>query len=275
MHRNARARRSTGFGRRLRVLAAGLALAIAGGAINGGPIATARAEVVSVPLQGSPTPTQTFLWESRNAKAVLIMIPGGEGHLGLTPGKTNLGGFYGNALRPLADGSKTSGTSHVAIFDSPDILPVGDIYPTSRTMPEHLSRIESVVRFYKERFAKPIWLMGHSNGAASVAEFLRTRAELVDGAVFSSSRRGIKVSTSVAMPVLFMHHRQDLCPKADPTPTVDQFEAMKKSGKTNTAFVWIEGGAREDKNPCASGYHMYFGAEAAAFSAIDAFMGKY
>lgn len=35
----------------------------------------------------SDKPTKTFLWESQSAKATLIFIPGGEGHLGLTEDK--------------------------------------------------------------------------------------------------------------------------------------------------------------------------------------------
>jgi pimeloyl-ACP methyl ester carboxylesterase len=245
-----------------------------------GLAAPARAEVVSVAFQGSgllgsSDSTQTFLWEAKEAKAVLIMIPGGEGHLGLTPEKADLGGFYGHALRPLSDAALTSGHAHVVIFDSPYALPAGDVYPTSRTTPDHLDRIESVVRFYKAKFALPIWLLGHSNGAISVTQFLRTRADLIDGAIFSSARVGLKVPESLTMPVLFLHHRTDGCKKADAGSSVDAFEALQAAGKKNTEFVWIAGGSAEASHPCHSGYHMYHGAYGEVYSAIDTFMAKY
>src|SRR6185437_7699984 len=94
--------------------------------------APARAQVIAVPSPDASEPTQTFLWEAKAAKAVLIMIPGGEGQIGLTPGRANLGGFYGTVIRPLADARMTSGSTHVVVFDSPYALPVGTIYPASR-----------------------------------------------------------------------------------------------------------------------------------------------
>jgi pimeloyl-ACP methyl ester carboxylesterase len=238
-------------------------------------IVAAHAEVVSVPLPGGSEPTRTFLWEAQAGMRVLIMIPGGEGQLGLTPDKTNVGGFYAAVLRPLADPAMTSGTTHVVLVDSPYSLPVGTIYPVSRAAADHLGRIERVIRFYKARFGAPVWLMGHSNGAVSVAEFIRRKPDLVGGAIFSSSRSGLTVAPSVPFPVLFLHHQLDGCAGSDARNDQRQFERLRSAGKTNAAFVWLRGGTAEQKSPCASGYHMYFGAEAEAFQAIDAFLTTY
>ncbi len=238
--------------------------------------APARSEVIPVPFpEGSSGPTLTFLWQAQDARAVLVMIPGGEGRIGLIPGRTDLGGFYGKALKPLSDPTKTSGRVHVVIFDSPYPLAVGSLYPTSRASSDHLARIEKVVTFYRQKFGLPVWLMGHSNGAASVAEFIRDRESLVAGAIFSASRAGMKISTKAALPILFIHHRADGCPAADAKGDFSMFEAMRAAGKTNAAFVWLEGGSTEAGNPCGSGYHMYFGAEAEAYRAIDAFIGSH
>jgi len=116
-------------------------------------------QVVSVDPLGksrtqSSTPTLSFLWQSDTAKAVLIMIPGGEGHIGLTPEQKQLFGFYGSALRPLSDSHLTRGLFHVVIFDSPSSLYSGPSYPISRTTADHLTRIESVVRFYKTKLTQ-------------------------------------------------------------------------------------------------------------------------
>ena len=238
-------------------------------------VVPARAEVVSVPLPGASEPTQTFLWEAKAGKKVLIMIPGGEGHLGLAPGRTSLGGFYGSVLGPLAESALTSGTTHVVVFDSPYALPVGTTYPVSRAGADHLARIESVVRFYKARFGKPVWLMGHSNGAVSVAEFIRRNPDLVDGAIFSSSRSGVQVAPSVSFPVLFLHHQLDGCAGADPRSDLRLIDQLRAAGKRNVSFVWLRGGSPEQKSPCASGYHMFFGAEADASKVIDAFITAY
>lgn len=238
----------------------------------------AFSQVIPVPFEssgvfGSSEPTQTFLWEARQANAVLVMIPGGEGHLGLTPARTELGGFYERVLKPLADETMTSGKVHVVVFDSPDILPSGDFYPTSRASDDHLSRIESVVRYYKERYGKPVWLMGHSNGAISVSEYIRSRGDTVNGAIFSSSRAGVKISDTFASPVLFLQHRKDGCAKVSARSVVDVYATIKLAGKTAVAFNWIDGGSSEG-NPCYSGYHMYFGAETQVFRAIDSFIAN-
>jgi hypothetical protein len=234
----------------------------------------ARAQVVSVPFPDSMLPTQTFLWPAKDARAVLVMIPGGDGRIGLVPSRTDLGGFYGRTFKPLSDPTQTSGKTNVVIFDSPNPLQVSRSYLASRATAEHLGRIESVVRFYSEKFGKPVWLQGHSNGAISVAEFLRSREKLISGAIFSSSREGVKVASDTKVPVLFLHHRKETCSVADGKDDVRSFEALKAAGKTNTAFVWIEGGSADAGNPCASGYHLYAGAELEAARAIDAFMGS-
>ena len=138
----------------------------------------ARAGVVSVEFKEkgfffSNAPTFNFEWPSHQAKATLIFIPGGEGRLGINPERKNLGGFYGNTLRPLSDANLSTGSFNVVVFDSPVILPVGNDYPISRQASEHLLRIESVVRHFKALYGLPVWIMGHSNGAVSITEFYK------------------------------------------------------------------------------------------------------
>lgn len=70
----------------------------------------AFAEVVGVEFKEkgflfSDARTLNFVWPSSQAKATLVFIPGGEGRLGITPERKNLGGFYGSTLRPLSDAS--------------------------------------------------------------------------------------------------------------------------------------------------------------------------
>jgi hypothetical protein len=93
----------------------------------------AQVIAISPSASSEATPTLNFVWQSKNTKAVLIFIPGGEGHLGITPDRKNLGGFYGSTLKPLSDPSLTSGHFDVVIFDNPTPLPVGKTYPVSRT----------------------------------------------------------------------------------------------------------------------------------------------
>ena len=240
-----------------------------------------HAEVLAVShaetgLFSNSNPTQTFLWKGDRARATLVMIPGGEGHLGLSMDKTDLGGFYGRTLKPLSNSNATSGLFHVVIFDSPTALAVGDSYPTSRATASHLSRIEDVVQFYKEKFNKPVWLMGHSNGAVSVTEFYKYlqkkhKENMVSGIIFSSGRNGAGFNSDTNLAVLFLAHEKDDCAKSTPASSLREYNELKKYNKQKTVYVLIKSGESEPQNACRSGYHMFFNAHEEVYKAIDNF----
>jgi hypothetical protein len=224
-------------------------------------------------------PTSTFLWENKSAKAVLIFIPGGEGQLKLTPNRIDLGGFYGNTLKPLSNASQTSGLFDVVIFDSPIMLLSGAIYPSSRTTADHMMRIESVVLYYKSKFNKPVWLMGHSNGAVSVTEFYKylqdkKKENLISGIIYSSARNGASFNSNTNIPVLFLAHEQDGCAKSTPSHSKSVYEDLKRSNQSRTEYALVKGGEPEG-DPCRSGYHMFFGASQEAYKAIDNFASPF
>ena len=205
------------------------------------------------------------------------MILGGDGHLGLAPDQTDLEGFYGKTLKPLSDPAATSGSLDVVIFDSPYRMAPGDTYPTSRMSPDHLGRMEDVIRTYRNKLGKPVWLMGHSNGAASVTEFWKSihdtdKKDLISGLVISSARNGISLPDDTDIPVLFLHHRNDACANSRSSSSWGVYESLASAGRSRTDYVWITGGESEPQNSCHSGYHMFFGAGQEAASAIDAFI---
>jgi hypothetical protein len=246
----------------------------------------AFAEVISVDavLAGkafSSDKTRTFLWEAKQPAATLVYIPGGDGHLGLRDGQPQLGGFYGTTLRPLSDPRSTSGRLSVVVFDSPTVLNVGARYPTSRAASDHLMRIESVVLHYKERFGRPIWLMGHSNGAVSVTEFYKylqksTRESLVSGMVYSAARTGADFSSATTnLPVLFLAHEKDACAAASSSEAKAVYTRLKKVDTAKVEYVAIKGGQSTSENPCSSGYHMYYGAGPEVSAAIDSFIADF
>lgn len=222
--------------------------------------------------------TNTFVWESKEAKATLIFIPGGEGQLKLTPDRKDLGGFYGNTLKPLSDPTKTSGLFNVVLFDSPVVLPSRSM--GSRSTADHMMRIESVVLYYKAKFNKPIWLMGHSNGALSETEFYKylldkKKEGLISGMIYSSARNGATFNSDTNLPVLFLAHEQDGCSASTPSNSKRVYEDLKKTNKEKTEYVLIKGGSAEAGEPCRSGYHMYYGAAEEAYKVIDSFAGPF
>ena len=242
----------------------------------------AFAQVVSVEFKDkgflySDAPTLSFVWQSNEAKATLVFILGGEGRLGITPDRKNLGGFYGNTLKPLADATLTRGAFNVVVFDSPVYLPPGNDYPASRQSSEHLLRIESVVRHFKALYGLPVWIMGHSNGAVSITEFYKMlqkngREELVAGAIYSSARNGAKFSDDTQLPILFIAHERDGCAKSQPSRSRMEFEQQLKTNHKKIRYVLVTGGEAQADNVCASGFHMFYGAGKEAYTAIDDFV---
>lgn len=268
----ARIRSSFSFLRTLAATAWGLGmLAVA---------APALAQVLQIPFEreGNPAqPTSTFLWKSATAKAILVFIPGGEGRLALAPERKGLGGFYGEVLKPLSDAKLTRGEMHVVVFDSPVDLPVGTTYPESRRDPEHLQRIDSVVRHYVREFGLPVWLMGHSNGAASVTEFYKLlqgtkREKEIQGMVYSSARNGADFTANTQLPVLFLAHERDGCARSRPANSLAVYDRLRKTNTKLTRYVVLKGGEAQPQNACASGFHMFYGAGAEAYQAIEEFV---
>jgi hypothetical protein len=186
-----------------------------------------------------------------------------------------LGGFYGGVLKPLSDPTLTSALFNVVVFDSPVTLPVGTLYPSSRASADHLMRIDSVVRYYKNKFNLPIWLMGHSNGVPSIVAYFKelqdTRQEsIIEGMVYSSARIGASFRTGTRVPVLFLAHEQDGCAKSTVYNSRSQYKELAEQGNTQLGYVLIQGGQAEGE-PCSSGFHMFNGAYEQAYRAIDAF----
>jgi hypothetical protein len=244
----------------------------------------AGAQVLSVPFidakaSSDPLPTLTYFWAASNPQVTLLFIPGGEGRLGLTAERKNLGGFYAATLKPLSDDKLSRGAMNVVVFDSPTPLPVGSNYPVSRQSTEHLRRIESVVRFYKDTYGLPILLMGHSNGAASITEFYKLlqkeeKTDLVAGAVFSSARNGATFNDKTNLPILFLAHERDGCAKSTNYHSQAVYEAQRKTNSQRLEYVLIHGGEAQAQEPCSSGFHMFYGAADEAYKAIDKFFSK-
>jgi hypothetical protein len=162
------------------------------------------------------------------------------------------------------------------VFDSPTPLPVGASYPVARQNPEHLRRIESVVRYYKNIYALPVVIMGHSNGAASITEFYKllqkeNKTELVAGAVYSSARNGSAFNEKTNLPVLFLAHERDGCAKSTPYQSKSVYEAQRRTNTQKLEYVLIHGGEGQAQDPCSSGFHMFYSANDEAYRAIDAF----
>ncbi len=225
----------------------------------------------------SSAPSLTMYFKAPQAKAVLLFIPGGEGTIGLKEGQTNHRFHLFQTLQRLTDPTLTSGQWDVVLLDSPAELSPRQYYPAARGESDHLIRIESVVRFYKEKTGLPVWLMGHSNGGISLTFFLKyaqknNKLDLIGGMIPSGIRNESNFEAPIPFPVLFLHHQSDGCSHTTPSAAQSLHEKVKKVATSPTDFVFVTSGEPEPRDPCRSGHHMYFGAGEEAAKAIDAFM---
>ena len=235
----------------------------------------------------SSAPTMTYLYAAKEPKATLIFLPGGLGHSGVKATTPDSSPFFTKyhfnlMLKRLSNAQDTSGQFNVVIFDNPTSLPQATkyTYPSSRASVDHLVRVDSVVKHYKKLFNKPVWIFGHSNGAASMTEYFKklqksNQEELVSGMIYSGSIHGADFGSNTVAPVLFLHHESDGCDAATFKHAQQVFQKLKNQGNTKTEFAAVIGGDSEPKDPCLSGYHMYFGAEKFAADAVDRFAKKF
>lgn len=241
------------------------------------PFLSPAAEVIPVaPLEScflcSSEPSLTMYWPGKDAKAVLMLIPGGDGHVGLKLGQTDHRFHQFQTLKRLTDPELTSGHFDVVLLDSPGPL-------SSRGSSDHMIRIESAVRYYKEKTGLPVWLMGHSNGGLSLTEFLqyarkKKRVELIAGMVASAVRNESYFDEPVAFPMLFMHHQSDGCSATTLSASFRNYENVKTFSTAPVKFVIIQGGSAEPRHPCHSGFHLYFGAGEEVANHLDEFMSS-
>lgn len=245
---------------------------------------TQSAEVIPVePIEKcflcSSKPSMTMYWQGYNAKAVLMLIPGGEGHIGLNPGDTENWYHQFQTLKRLTNPVDTSGQFDVVLLDSPSPLSPNQRYPSARGGREHLIRIESAVRYYRSKTGLPVWLVGHSNGGISLTEFLKyarknNRMDLIGGMVASAIRNESYFEGPIDFPMLFIHHRKDGCFVTTYSASFRNYEKVKAFSSAPVEFATVETGFSEPQDPCFSGFHMYRDADKEVAKHLDSFMSK-
>jgi pimeloyl-ACP methyl ester carboxylesterase len=235
----------------------------------------------------SSAPTMTFLYPAKEAKATLIFLPGGLGHVGVKAETPETSPFFTKyhfnlMLKRLSSSQDTDGLFNVVIFDNPTPLPQATkySYPSSRGSSDHLVRIDSVVHHYKALLNKPIWLFGHSNGAVSMTEYFKkiqksSQESAIAGMIYSGSLHGADFGGHVSAPVLFLHHEKDGCDVSTHKQSMQVFQKLKSQGSQKVEFQFVTGGEAQAKDPCLSGHHMYFGAEKEAAELVNQFAKKH
>lgn len=237
------------------------------------------AEVISVPQSKTgffitSDPTQTLYWQGVSAKALIVFIPGGDGNLGLKPTDTDRKYSFFQTLKSLTNPALTSGQYDVVLIDFP--VPLA---PPARGTEDHITRIQSVIDFYHDKTGLPIWLMGHSNGGLSLTHFIQflqknQKSDAIAGVVASGIRSESYFKAPIDFPMLFIHHASDACSATPGSQSYATYERVKEFTKGAIQYTLIKGGEAEARDPCRSGYHMYFNAGTEPSLVIDEFIKK-
>jgi hypothetical protein len=209
----------------------------------------ANAQVFDVPYKDD-APTRTLLIPVKNAKAVVLLFPGG-----------------GGVLRLQDDGSTTNFHTFVrskdlwaqygidaVLVDTPYDLGAG--MRNSRSIRDHQQRILNVVNYYRDKFNLPVWIFGHSMGTVSVTEFVnggKDKERLVAGVIVAGTYRSASIDSDVTIPVMAIHHTDDGCAS---TPLVTSERIIEgRSPKTISQLIQIDGGVSEGDVCGSKAYH--------------------
>ena len=222
------------------------------------------AEIITIPTGGNEIPTA--YWPKDKSKAVLIFLPGGEGSFNTAsknPPKPiwMLSTLYDLSLSP-----------DIVFLDSNVSLGWNTLGP--RYTKEHINNMVETIKFYKDKTKKPIFLIGHSNGAISLANFMNkvpNSSELIDGVIFSGSRNETELDVKIAVPVLIMINENDPNQWTRPDSSQRLFQDIAKLNAKKTELKFVHGGYDEGK-PESSGRHMYAGSYDEAAAIVSQFI---
>jgi hypothetical protein len=215
-----------------------------------------------------------------NVQAVALLFAGGHGRLSLDEGgqpQTLRGNFLIRARHQLAARGIT-----IVMVDAPSDRQSEAGLTGYRQSGAHAAEIGLVVAAMRERFGRPVWVVGTSNGSLSVASAVAQLqgAQRPDGAVFTSSvtqptrRNGSIYDVSLARytgAVLIASHDGDGC-RASPASDSPRLLAAL-SGARPKKMLTFNGGAPPRSEPCeAFSQHGFLGIEGQVMNAIADFI---
>ncbi len=170
--------------------------------------ATAQSQIFDIPHQ-QESPTRTLLIPTPNAKALVLLFPGGGGMMRLTDD-----GVTKNRHTFIRSANLWSQYQiDVVLVDTPYDL--GDVRRGDlRGRGDHLARVGEVVRYYKNKTKLAIWIFGHSMGTSTATNFvnqLNDESKLLSGVIIAGTVRTATLSDDVDLPIEAIHHARDEC----------------------------------------------------------------
>lgn len=183
----------------------------------------------------------------RAPRASIVLIPGGNGHLGIRA-DGSFSALRGNQLVRTRQAYARAGVASVVVDSGVSVA--------------------SAVAYLRQRFGRPVTVAATSRGSLRLAEALGARPNgIVITAGFLDQVRG-QIGSPGALPAtLVVHHRRDGCHLTPPSGV----EPFKAWGGAKVRVVWIDGG-QDGGNPCqAAGYHGFAGNDGRVVGVVAGF----
>lgn len=214
--------------------------------------------------------TTTLFWETApNAKATVLLFPGGGGGFG----KVEDGKAMSNNFLVRSEPYFIANGFNVAIFGRPSDSEELD-YP-DRISETHMTDVRKVLEFVKTKSDAPVWVVGTSRGTIS-ATATAINLHSIAGLVLTSSVVNYKKVgavpkqdlAAIRIPVLILHHSKDECVLCRPY----EIPAILR-GLTNAPVkkeIMVDGGANPSGDVCAAlHWHGFIGMEQVAVKLIS------
>ena len=238
----------------------------------------AAEELLSIPTRSGVT--LSYLLDrdpTTTPKVVVVSFIGGAGRIELAARAQKGSIKFGpsaNFLIRIRD-QMTDADGADAIVDSPSDQLHDGMSDRFRLGSEHAADIRALIGELKQRFpGAKIFLLGTSRGSISAAALGASLGDIVQGVVLSSTvtnadRMGSALSgfdfSSIKVPVLLVHHRDDGC-------RTSPYYGAERLAK-RFPLVSVSGGDPPQSDPCeAMSQHGYLGREGPTAQAIRNWM---
>jgi len=212
-------------------------------------LAQAQDGMLKLDLPRADAHIPLYVMSNPNAVATLILLPGGDASTGnIVDGKPRSGNFLVRSKEYFFN----ENFNVVVMFRASDLNKLDYPYRVKN----HVAEIGQVINFSKEKFGKPIWLVGTSRGTVSgTAAAIALGNKEVQGLVLTSSVTtkavgAIKTQNTdvLKIPVLVVHHKNDACKLCLPYEASRITSDLKSSPVSK--FVMVEGGSDPQGDPC-------------------------
>ena len=215
---------------------------------------------------------------ARTARASVVLMTGGDGLLSLDATGTIINST-GNFLIRSADLFLRHGLN-VMMADAAPAHP-GGLNAATRLSATHAAELQGFINAALNRWGKPVWVVGTSNGSISTVTAGGFQPALAGlrGVVMTSSVTILSLANQptfnlyasrITLPALVVWHQDDHCSLSPPAGSAALFAVIPSAGKASRTF---EHGHSVATDPCgAFSEHGYAGIEEEVVKKIAEFI---